>query len=160
MSSRAKWEQDYMRRCHMYQPVRYRLDNLHVLTSRNLNPRHNSRAHRDEANPTVPQCWEPVSHDVLKCDIVAYNFFPTKCGYLFFKTRAWLHLLLNLLPLFLRLVDSGRPSTRATRAMALVLALNYSGQIIFFYSQAQLALMPNVMALVLGQSWVPHHWIL
>ena len=89
----------------MYQPVRYCLDNLHVLTSRNLNPRHNSRAHRDEANPTVPQCWEPVSHDVLKCDIVAYNFFPTKCGYLFFKTRAWLHLLLNLLPLFLRLVD-------------------------------------------------------
>jgi hypothetical protein len=28
-----------------------------------------------------------------------------KCGYLFSKTQAWLHLLLDLLPLFLQLVE-------------------------------------------------------
>ena len=59
--------------------------------------------------------------------------------------------------LWTRVVTQCRTCTRGTRAMAL--ALNYNRKISFSYSQAQLALMRNVMVLVFDQSRVRpcHH---
>ena len=50
--------------------------------------------------------------------------------------------------------NSAGPSTRATRAIALVLALNYSGQNTICSIAKKKILMSNVMTLVFGESWV------
>jgi len=55
--------------------------------------------------------------------------------------------------------SSDGPNTMGTMAMALVLAFTYVDKLSFFYIQAQLAQMSNVVALVFGQSWICSWWL-